>query len=246
MTADAPHFSVIIPAFNEERYLGPTLESLNAAVERLRRERGKSAEVIVVDNASTDGTAAVARQLGATVHHEADHNIARARNLGAEQALAPVLVFIDADTLVPTAFMTRVADEMADPRCLAGAMDTEYRPKRRTMRLYLGLWRVFGQLTQMAQGAAQFCRRDAFTAVGGYDETLFMGEDVDFFWRLRRHAVATGARTLIARDLRVVPSTRRFDRWPLWRVLLMTNPFVILLLRRRRGAWSGWYEREVR
>src|SRR5262245_30401408 len=100
MTADAPHFSVIIPAFNEERYLGPTLESLNAAVDRLRRKRGKSAEVIVVDDASTDGTAAVARQLGATVHHEADHNIARARNLGAEQALAPVLVFIDADTLV--------------------------------------------------------------------------------------------------------------------------------------------------
>lgn len=244
--ADAPHFSVVIPAFNEERYLGRTLEAVNAAVERLRRERRMSAEVVVVDNASTDRTAAIARELGATIYHEADHNIARARNLGAEKARAPILVFVDADTLVPPDFLTRVAEEMADARCLAGAMDTDYRPERRTMRLYLCLWRGFGRLTQMAQGPAQFCRRDAFVAVGGYDETLFMGEDVDFFWRLQRHAAATGARTRIVRDLRVVPSTRRFDRWPLWRVFLMTNPFVILLFRRRRGAWSGWYEREVR
>jgi glycosyltransferase involved in cell wall biosynthesis len=246
MGADPPNVSVIMPAFNEERYLGPMLEAVNAAVERLRLERGMSAEVHVVDNASTDRTAAIAGELGATVHYEADHNIARARNLGAEKSRAPILVFVDADTLVPPHFLTRVVDEMADARFLAGAMDTEYRPERQTMRLYLGLWRVFGRLTRMAQGSAQFCRRDAFTAVGGYDETLFMGEDVDFFWRLQRHADATGAHTRIVRDLRVVPSARRFDRWPLWRVLLMTNPFVILLLRRRRRAWSGWYEQEVR
>ena len=48
--------------------------------------------------------------------------------------------------------------------------------------------------------------------------------------RVQRHAAATGARTIVVRNLRVVPSARRFDPWPLWRILLMTNPLVILLL----------------
>jgi glycosyltransferase involved in cell wall biosynthesis len=233
-----PDFSVIIPAFNEERYLPGTLASVAASADCLRRERGQTAEVIVVDNGSTDRTPAVA--------FEAGRSIARARNAGAADAQAPILVFIDADTIVPTRFLSRVAEVMADERCLGGAMEAEYRPRRRIITLYLGLWRTLGRLTRMAQGVAQFCRREAFTAVGGYDETLFMGEDVDFFWRLQRHAAAAGSFTRLVMDMRVLPSTRRFDRWPLWRVLLMTNPLVILLLRRRRAAWSGWYEDAVR
>ena len=246
MPERTPDFSVIVPAFNEERYLRPTLEALTASIDDLQQARRSTVELIVVDNASTDRTAAIAHELGATVWCEADHSIAKVRNVGAAKASAPVLVFIDADTIVPRNFMAKVADVMADARYLAGAMDTEYRPARRTMRLYLGYWRVVSLLTRMAQGAAQFCRREGFLALGGYDETLFMGEDVDFFWRLERHAAAQGQLTLIVRDVRVIPSTRRFDRWPLWRVLLMTNPLVILLLRRRRAAWSGWYERAVR
>jgi hypothetical protein len=38
----------------------------------------------------------------------------------------------------------------------------------------------------MAQGAAQFCRRSAFDLLTGYDESYFMGEDVDFYWRLQK------------------------------------------------------------
>jgi hypothetical protein len=43
-------------------------------------------------------------------------------------------------------------------------------------------------------------------------------------------------------DVRVVSSSRRFDRWPVWRTLLWTNPALIALFRRRQGAWRGWYE----
>jgi hypothetical protein len=94
----------------------------------------------------------------------------------------------------------------------------------------------------MAQGAAQFCRRESFLALGGYDETIYMGEDVDFYWRMRRAARRGGRRVCYITDMRVIPSPRRFDRWSIWKTLLWTNPLLIALLRRRKGAWRGWYE----
>ena len=45
----------------------------------------------------------------------------------------------------------------------------------------------------MAQGAAQFCRASAFRVLNGYDESQFMGEDVDFYWRLRKLCTRTAA-----------------------------------------------------
>jgi hypothetical protein len=97
-------------------------------------------------------------------------------------------------------------------------------------------------LTGTAQGATQFCRRDGFFALKGYDETLFMGEDVDFYWRLKRFAGRRNGGVSFIEDVRVVPSARRFDRWALWRTLIWTNPLFILMFRRRKKAWHGWYK----
>lgn len=125
-------------------------------------------------------------------------------------------------------------------------MDTEYRPKKRSIRAYVGLWRILGRVAGMAQGATQFCLRDTFTSLAGYDESLFMGEDVDFYWRLRRHARHVGGHVRFIDELKVVPSCRRFDRWALWRTLIWTNPLVIAPLRRARFMWRGWYDAPLR
>ena len=98
----------------------------------------------------------------------------------------------------------------------------------------------------MAQGATQFSRRRTFDELGGYDESLWMGEDVDFIWTLRRLARRTDARVRLLSEPRVRPSCRRFDEWPLWRILVWTNPLVIASLRRWKGAWRGWYVHPVR
>ncbi|MGH9720732.1 MAG: hypothetical protein ACRD8O_11010 [Bryobacteraceae bacterium] len=135
-----------------------------------------------------------------------------------------------------------LAECIADPACFGGAFDTDARPKRAVLRLYLALWRLLGLGLGMAQGAAQFCRRYAFEALGGYEERLFMGEDVDFYWRLKRLVRMKGKRTVFLRDVRVVPSSRRFDSWPLWKTLLWTNPVIVGLLGRRKSAWGGWHE----
>ena len=92
--------SVIIPAYNEEAYLPAALDSIQAAAAHLAP--GVDVDVIVADNDSDDATAAVAREWAARTIHEPTLGIAYARNSGARDAEGDVLVFIDADVIVPT------------------------------------------------------------------------------------------------------------------------------------------------
>jgi len=224
--------SIVVPAFNEEGYLGETLASLDRAKAFLQRERSIQTEIIVVDNDSDDATADVALALGVTVAREALHNVAKVRNAGAKLSNGETIVFVDADTVVPENLLSRIVDVMSDDTCFGGAVDTDYQPKKLTAQAYLGFWRIIGKLTGMAQGATQFCRKDAFFTLKGYDETLFIGEDVDLYWRLKRFAKRQNGGVVFIEDIRVVPSTRRFDQWRLWRTLLWTNPLFILMFRR--------------
>jgi glycosyltransferase involved in cell wall biosynthesis len=233
--------SIIIPAFNEERYLPLTLEHLRRASDHLAACHDEEVEVIVVDNASTDRTAEIALASGARVVPVPEHNIGRVRNAGASAATGDLLVFLDADTVVPKVLLSRVVEVMEHPKCLGGAADTDYRPARFMIKVYLRMWRMLGRCLGMAQGALQFCRRDAFSALGGYDESIYMGEDVDFYWRLRKLANERGQHLQYLGDVRVVPSCRRYDQWSTWRILVETNPFYATLFQRRRAAWRGWY-----
>ena len=234
-------FSIIVPAFNEEKYIGQTLHHINLAKVHLSNRGALSAEILVVDNGSTDQTACVVQSFGAIVVKESVHNIAKVRNTGAKFASGDILLFIDADTLVPKTLLLRISQVMSDPSCLGGAVDTDYRPARLSVRLYLKSWRLLGMLADMAQGAVQFCRRDAYVALQGYDESIYMGEDVDFYWRLRKSAKERGMRICHIQDVKVIPSSRRFDQWPLWRTLVWTNPLFVYFFRRSKGLWSRWY-----
>ena len=238
--------TVVVPAFNEEAYLAPTLESVHAAAQRLRSRSRVDIETIVVDNNSIDETATVARNGGATVIHEPVQGIARARNTGARHATGDVLVFVDADVIVPRTFLDAVHAAMGDPNCIGGGADVDYRPRRHLVGLYLRAWRLLGNLAGMVQGAAQFCRKSAFQQVGGYDETAWIGEDVDFYWSLQELATKSGRTVRLVREPRVRPSCRRFDNWPLWKLLVWTNPLFIALFRRRKAVWKGWYSDPVR
>jgi glycosyltransferase involved in cell wall biosynthesis len=234
--------SVVIPAFNEELYLQETLSRLRDAVSLCPCR----VEIIVVDNASVDRTAEVAQSFGARVARESVHNIARVRNAGARAARGDVLAFVDADTSVPPHFLERIAEVMADANCMGGSADIVHAPASRLLRTYLKAWRWLGIRLGMAQGAAQFCRKSAFTLVSGYDESQFMGEDVDFYWRLQRLCTRIGGYLKFLDDLKVVQSPRRFDRTPIWRTLIWTNPLFIALFRKTSSAWTAWYLRTPR
>src|SRR5204863_4917548 len=89
--------SLIIPAYNEEALLAGTLRALRAAADAA----GVPYEIIVVDDGSTDRTAAIARAEGARVVSVTLRNIGATRNAGARAATGQLLIFVDADTMVP-------------------------------------------------------------------------------------------------------------------------------------------------
>ena len=244
--AEMPSISVIIPAFNEAGYISETLKRLGAAEQHFKAIAAADIEILVVDNASMDATAELARSAGATVVYEAEHNVARVRNGGAAAARHDILVFLDADTLVPPELLLGIARAMTDPQCVGGSVDILHRPVSRILRAYLVFWRVLGLIGGMAQGACQFCRKSVFQELGGYDETWYMGEDVDFYWRLKRLARRRGLRMSFIGELQVIPSPRRFDQWPIWRTLVWTFPPLLFVLKRNKAAWGGWYREPPR
>jgi glycosyltransferase involved in cell wall biosynthesis len=235
--------SVIIPAFNEAKYLGTTLEAIRVAIEN----SAATIELIVVDNASSDATAKIATERGARLVSETRRNIARVRNAGAQTATGGVFIFIDADTRVPPLLFERINQAMHDRSCAGGAVTVDYDPfERWWMRFYAAGWKFWGKVFNMKQGAAQFCRRSAFVELGGFDETIFLGEDVEFYWRLSRLAKDHGHRLEFIEDMSVVTSSRRFDKMSLWRTLVLTHPLFILLFYKRASVWKDWYGEAIR
>src|SRR4030042_2714912 len=97
-----PFVSVGIPAYNEEAYLLSCLESIK------NQDYAAEYEVIVVDNASTDNTAQIARDWGARVVYESKQSPACARQKGAEVATGKIIAFIDADTRAPTHWLSTI------------------------------------------------------------------------------------------------------------------------------------------
>ena len=92
-----PQISVVIPCLNEEEAVGTVVELAWAGIER----SGRTGEVIVVDNGSTDASASVARAAGATVVHEPRRGYGRAYLTGIEAARGDYLVMADADGTYP-------------------------------------------------------------------------------------------------------------------------------------------------
>ena len=195
--------SFVIPAFNEEKLLGGTLEALAAGIGEIG-----GAEVIVVDNGSTDATRQIAAGFGAKIVSENERNIGKVRNTGGTAASGDVIVFLDADTRIRPGLLERIVEAMADESCVGGSVAVEYEAplRRRWVWYYLQLCVFIGRLVKMRQGAAQFCRKDVFRTLGGYDETIFVGEDVEFHWRLDRLASKLGGRTAFIERPRVMPA----------------------------------------
>jgi len=235
--------SIVIPAYNEEKCLPATLEKISAALMNV----DCATEIIVVDNESTDKTARIAENFGAKVFTEAEHNIARVRNTGAKNASGDVLIFIDADTLVSVELFQIIADKMKDEKCFGGAVAVKYEEfERKWVNYYLLGWRFWGNFFNMKQGAAQFCRKSIFDELDGYDETVYMGEDVMFYWRLSKFAKQKGGRLLFIENPKVTTSSRRFDKMSVWKTLLLTHPLFILLTAKRKKFWRDWYEKAIR
>jgi len=204
--------SFIVPAYNEERLLGATLDALHAA----GRAAGESYELIVVDDASTDRTAVIAQRHGAILVSVAHRQIAATRNSGARKASGELFIFVDADTIVSEA-VGRSAVEALRGGVVGGGAAVEFDGTvplyaRLLMPVLVWLFRA----ARVAAGCFLFCTRSAFAAVGGFDESFYGAEELVMSRALKRHgnfvvlreAVTTSGRKLrthsIGEVLRVV------------------------------------------
>ena len=172
--------SFIVPAYNEELELPATIAAIhNAAQDRQH-------EIIVVDDASADTTAEVAKASGAQVISINRRQIAAARNAGAGGAKGDVLFFIDADTRINEKHVKGAVAALesgyagGSSRVLVGGkIPTWSRILLKSFcTLYFGL--------NLGAGAFLFTTRKNFDAAGGLDETLFIGEEVYFSIALRK------------------------------------------------------------
>jgi len=166
--------SFVVPAYNEERLIGRTLDAIHTAA----RELARPYEVIVVDDTSTDATASVAREHGARVVGVRFRQIARVRNAGASAATGDVLIFVDADTLVPPATLRATAAAL--DRGAIGGGASVYIDGRLPLwvRLFMIPFRFAFRIGRLAAGCYVFSRRSQFEAVGGFDEQLFAAEEL--------------------------------------------------------------------
>jgi glycosyltransferase involved in cell wall biosynthesis len=186
--------SFVIPAYNEELSIARCLES----VERELSSGEYDAEVIVVNNASTDRTHEIASSFDwVKVVDEREKGLVRARHAGFSASTGELIANIDADTILPAGWLSRVMNEFEkSEKLVALSGPFIYYDLPFYSRLLTKFFYAFGYLTHlfnhfilrvgaMLQGGNFIVRRAALEKIGGYDTSIaFYGEDTDVARRL--------------------------------------------------------------
>jgi GT2 family glycosyltransferase len=179
--------SIVVPVHN-------SVQTLDRCLGALTPQLSPTDELIVVDDGSTDDVAGVARRFQATLLRiEQRAGAAAARNLGADRATRPVLLFLDADVVLHGDAIARGRAQCADPAVAAVIGSYDDTPEARTLvSQFKNLahhyfhQRAAGPVGSF-WGACGFIKRDVFEESGGFDETRFSHpsiEDVELGWRV--------------------------------------------------------------
>ncbi|HEX4108549.1 MAG TPA: glycosyltransferase family A protein [Solirubrobacteraceae bacterium] len=182
---ETPLVSVVVPVFNGERFLAEALESALA-------QDHPAFEVIVVDDGSTDGTARVAEGFPVRLLSEPHRGVSAARNAGVKAARGELFTIHDGDDRWPPDRLSRqVAHlrEHPDDGIVFGLTEvflTPGEPRPRHWPRYADGEAVPGHAGTM------LARREVFELIGGFDESLWLCEDIDWLARAKDAGVRSG------------------------------------------------------
>jgi glycosyltransferase involved in cell wall biosynthesis len=227
--SDLPKISVVIPALNEAAMLPLCLHALQ------EQDYLGRVEIIVVDNGSTDDTAAIAQSFGARVVREQKRGIVVARIAGFKAAKSDIIVSTDADTVTPTDWLSNLERVLRDQK-YAGVVGAYclYKPNTPMKRLAQHLIptiRMFDHLFGGHFAGANFAvRREAYESIGGFNPDFATGEDVDLSYRLRKQ----GYKLKVAYYICVQTSARRLNEG-VWHTIfnyVIRNGFSLIFLHR--------------
>lgn len=205
----SPHFSVIIPAYNEERLLPRLLEALT-------KQSFTDFEVILVDANSTDSTKKEAekyqRKLNLTIFSTGEKNVSASRNLGAGQAHGSYFFFIDADNYIHPAFLKDVSlllekgYQLVIPSIVPDSKQFMYKTAYRITNFLVFITGKIG--LSFSTGGNMVLEKEAFEELHGFDKTIFVGEDHNIVERARKK----GFRVVFTFKSKVVFSVRRLEK----------------------------------
>ena len=207
--------TIIIPALNEEETLPLCLASVNA----LDYPQGR-VDVIVVDNGSTDRTREIARDFGALVLCDDALSVSGLRNLGAKNAKGEILAFLDADCIVDPGWLREAERYFESPETAAWGSPPAV-PKNATW--VQNTWYLVRKKKEQVSEAEWlesmnlFVRKDDFTAIGGFNESLVTCEDVDFSYRIKTRGRIVADTAISVIHLGEADTIKSFFKKELWR-----------------------------
>jgi glycosyltransferase involved in cell wall biosynthesis len=184
MTPETPFVSVIVPVSNGERFLAEALESV-------LQQGHRPLEIVVVDDGSTDGTAAVVRRFGERVRyvHQLHRGAPAARNQGVRVASGNVIAFLDADDLWAEDKLAVQLPLLQADRELQIILGHTQLLRRAGTEGEKTAFQPWGEPRLAPSVGSAIVRREAFECVGVFDETQQYCDDVDWFLRVRESGV---------------------------------------------------------
>ena len=217
---------MIIPAYNEEKYIVKTLEAL-------RQQDYENIEVLIVNNASTDGTATVvssfihqhALAFGFRLLHERARGTQHARECGRRAATGKIIAQLDADCIPPKDWIRNGVRLLQAQHVAAVAGPYDYFDGRFLIRLFTTASQLFilqplNTLVQLFRkggviiGGNAFIRAAVLNRTGGYNTALcFYGDDVDIALRVSRHGYIRFTKKIMVKS-----SSRRYKGTGFWKV----------------------------
>lgn len=199
--------SIIIPALNEEKYIGAALASIK------RQKFSGSYEIIIGDGNSTDNTPKIAKSYGAKVVTEDYGTPSGGRHAAAMSARGKYLLFTGADVEVAQGWMERMIAPLRDKR-VSGTLGSVAPLEGTALEEFLVWWLrplavIMNGMGQVyAYGESMACTKAMYRKTGGFDPKLVTGEDTDFGMRL-----AKAGKFLFVWDAVVRVSMRRPRSW---------------------------------
>ena len=237
-----PKISVLLPAFNEEALIGDVIDTVHNSFRTVGLD---SYEIIVCDNNSTDATAGRATDKGAKVVYEPHNQISRARNKAAASSTGEWLIFIDADTLISPELLGATINCFGSGKICGGGSLVRFNTTKLGVVAngMLEFWNRISRLCNLAAGSYIFCYRAAWAKTGGFDETIYAGEELRFSRKIRRWGKKKGMRFTVLTDAPVLTSARKVEWYGGWQLIWTLVKLAVPGALKKRERCAVWYER---